>query len=330
MMCRTTSLLSIAALSTPFVNAHMQLTSPPPLRSKLNPHTTLETIDYSLTSPLGTDGSDFPCKGALSLLGNPSGASVAQWTAGEEYTFTVSGGAAHSGGSCQVSLSTNGGKEFRVLKSFEGGCPVSSSSLGEVNATFRFRLPGDTPAMKGAVFAWTWFNNVGNREMYMNCAVVDVVPGRGGRDKVPFQSRPALLVANIGNGCSTIEGKDVKFPDPGPDVEVNSVSGLVNPVGNCPASSRSDSPKEGSSEETSDETRPGSKASGEADPEHPGKTQLIRLTCYLGEAAANYCWTGYTPGNDWPDWFMSSAVNHHGHVYFGIMLLTVVFAFLLS
>lgn len=115
-----------------------------------------------------------------------------------------------------------------------------------------FTLPNDTPA-GDALFAWSWFNQIGNREMYMNCARVTIT-GRSSRRSVeerrqqlqeqqprqeetrspsdPISSRPAIFVANVNNGCGTLEGADVLFPHPGPDVD-NASSKTANPVGNC-------------------------------------------------------------------------------------------------
>ncbi|KAK3326034.1 hypothetical protein B0H66DRAFT_530037 [Apodospora peruviana] len=194
------------------VAAHMQLTSPPPLRSTHNPHTG-PLPDYSMTTPLSSDGSNFPCKGYLSLLGTPQGASVATWPAGSTQHMTISGGAVHGGGSCQASLSVDAGQTWHVLHSYIGACPAING-----DSSFSFRVPGDVPETKGAVFSWTWFNNLGNREMYQNCAVVDITGGRSGDD---FGQRPAMFVADVGNGCTTVDSRDVLFPDPGPDLDVN-------------------------------------------------------------------------------------------------------------
>ncbi|KAG7289247.1 hypothetical protein NEMBOFW57_005612 [Staphylotrichum longicolle] len=116
--------------------------APPPL--PLNPHTPPASTDYALTSPLRPDGSDYPCKGALALLGTPAAAPVATWTAGAAYNFTVSGGAAHGGGSCQAALSVDGGRTFRVVHSYEGGCPAPAG--GE--SSFGFGVPGDVGAVR--------------------------------------------------------------------------------------------------------------------------------------------------------------------------------------
>ncbi|KFY08194.1 hypothetical protein V492_06448, partial [Pseudogymnoascus sp. VKM F-4246] len=77
--------------------AHMEMSEPPPLRSKFNTKATNK--DYSMTSPLSNDGSDFACKGFLPDLATSDGASVASWAAGSSQKFTIVGGAAHNGGS---------------------------------------------------------------------------------------------------------------------------------------------------------------------------------------------------------------------------------------
>ena len=42
---------------------HMQLLSPPGINSKYDPQTPQDDIDYSMTDPLFSDGSNYPCKG---------------------------------------------------------------------------------------------------------------------------------------------------------------------------------------------------------------------------------------------------------------------------
>ncbi len=227
------ALTGLAALT----EGHMQMSNPPPFRSKHNPYTT--NVDYDMNNPLDASGSNFPCKGYNSLLNTPQGRSVATWTAGSSYSFSVEGSATHNGGSCQASLSYDGGNTFTVVQSFIGRCPLKTS--------WPFTLPNDTPAGE-AVFAWTWFNNIGNREMYMNCAHVTIQPRSSPRAGAlagieerspsdPFGSRPGLFVANVGNGCSTVEGADVQFPKPGPDVALDSAK-TSPPRGNCGASKR--------------------------------------------------------------------------------------------
>ncbi|KFA69464.1 hypothetical protein S40285_04633 [Stachybotrys chlorohalonatus IBT 40285] len=224
------SILVAAVLGLASVaQAHMEMVWPPPFRSRYNRFTT--DIDYSMTNPLSQTGSDFPCKGYHSLLGTGQGQSVVTWQPGQSYNWTLTGSATHNGGSCQVSLSYDRGSTWTVLHSYIGQCPLSP--------TWRFTLPNDTPA-GSALFAFSWNNNLGNRELYMNCAHVTIAPRLAARDEElqllpptdPFSSRPRTFFANIGNGCSTVETYDVLYPNPGPDVD-NRSSRTSPPSGTC-------------------------------------------------------------------------------------------------
>ncbi|KAJ6439614.1 RNA polymerase Rpb1 repeat domain-containingprotein [Purpureocillium lavendulum] len=224
------SILAVASVLG-LTSAHMEMKNPPPLRSQFNKFTT--SVDYDMKNPLSASGSNFPCKGYHNLLNTPQGQSVVTWAPGSSQSMTITGGAAHNGGSCQASLSFDGGKTFKVIHSYIGHCPIVGDS------TFPFTVPGDTPAGK-ALFAWSWFNQIGNREMYMNCASVTIGSSskkmiRGSTEaRAPgFSSRPNLFVANVGNGCTTVEGRDTKFPNPGADVTNTSDQPPVAPVGNC-------------------------------------------------------------------------------------------------
>ncbi|QPC75120.1 hypothetical protein HYE68_005872 [Fusarium pseudograminearum] len=202
--------------------AHMEMISPAPFKSKDNPHAGSD-VDYSMTAPLDASGSDFPCKGYHSLFGTAQGASVADWDAGSQQTMKITGGANHGGGSCQASLSFDKGKSWQVIHSFIGNCPAAGTS------SFDFKVPSDAPSGE-AIFAWSWFNQIGNREMYMNCAAVTI---KGGSKRASAMSnRPAMFVANVGNGCSTEESSDLEFPDPGPDVS-NDSQNTTGPKGTC-------------------------------------------------------------------------------------------------
>ncbi|KAL1406663.1 hypothetical protein Q8F55_008369 [Vanrija albida] len=245
------ALLAASSLALPAL-AHMEMQYPPPFRSKFNPHTLSANIDWSMTNPLEPDGSNYPCKGYNHVLGTSEGTVVASFAQGGAYNFTIVGSAFHGGGSCQASLSYDGGKTYTVVQSIIGNCPVFGSG------NFDFKIPADAPT-GDAVFAWTWFNNIGNREMYMNCAAVTIT-GAGGhrkrrigegaepvskRDPVygngevvkrgtPFSARPANFIANVGNGCSTLQNTDLRFPNPGPDVLINS-DNLSDVIGVCKA-----------------------------------------------------------------------------------------------
>ncbi|KAK3321171.1 hypothetical protein B0T19DRAFT_403742 [Cercophora scortea] len=221
----TTGLLATLLTAGQFAAAHMEMSFPPPLRSKFNPNAA--NIDYSMTAPLSASGSDYPCKGYQADLGTAAGKSTATFAPGSTHNFTIVGGAAHGGGSCQASLSYDGGKTFTVIKSIIGGCPLQSN--------YDFTVPSDAQA-GDALFAWTWFNHLGNREMYMNCAAVTIGGGSAKREvaerDTAFSARPSIFLANIDNGCGTADSTDVVFPNPGPEV-VNAATVPAPPTGNC-------------------------------------------------------------------------------------------------
>ncbi|KAK7415847.1 hypothetical protein QQX98_005629 [Neonectria punicea] len=220
--------------------AHMEMIFPPPFKSKANPFAGSD-VDYSMTAPLEASGGNFPCKGYQSLLGTDAGKATASFKPGETYNMTITGGANHGGGSCQASLSFDKGTTWKVIHSYVGNCPAAGTS------SFDFTIPTDTPSGE-AVFAWTWFNQIGNREMYMNCAAVDITGGSAKRASA-LSSRPDMFVANVGNGCTTKESSDLAFPDPGDEVDDDS-SNTSPPVGSCASGGGSSGGDDGSSNTT--------------------------------------------------------------------------------
>lgn len=192
----------------------MILTSPEPFgRDTLN------------NSPLAADGSDFPCKLRPGAFEPP--AVQATIAVGETYPLKLEGSIIHGGGSCQISLTTDRHpskeSQWRVIKSFEGGCPASADGnlAGGATAVHPFDLdftiprgidPGDY------TLAWTWFNRIGNREMYMDCAPITVTDPSTEGFQTQSLSFPPIFIANI-NGCTTTEGVDIRFPQPGSIVE---------------------------------------------------------------------------------------------------------------
>ncbi|KAF7906012.1 hypothetical protein EAF00_000291 [Botryotinia globosa] len=234
----TNSLALGAVLCASVINAHMSMTWPLPFRSALNPNAVQSQIDYSITAPLAASGANFPCK--YNDMGTAGGKSVVTWSAGQTANWTVGTGAIHGGGSCQVALSYDSGKTFKVIHSYIGSCPTAVSSSAD------FTVPADAPAGE-AMFAWTWQNQIGNREFYMSCAAV-TIEGTNSRaaPAVAFSARPDLFLVNLGNGCTSVEGKAVNYPNPGPDADVTrktsdsgTFTGTCGPV-NGVASSGSD------------------------------------------------------------------------------------------
>ncbi|KAJ8069910.1 hypothetical protein OCU04_000318 [Sclerotinia nivalis] len=210
----TNNLALAAFLGASTINAHLSMIFPPPFRSALNPNAVQSQIDYSITAPLASSGSNFPCK--YNDMGTPGGKSVVTWAAGATANWTVGTGAVHGGGSCQVALSYDSGKTFRVIHSYIGSCPAA------VGASADFTIPADAPAGE-AMFAWTWQNQIGNREFYMSCASVTIEASASKARAAPavaFSSRPDLFLVNLGNGCTSVESKAVNYPNPGPDADV--------------------------------------------------------------------------------------------------------------
>jgi hypothetical protein len=139
-------LLVLGALST-LILAHMQMLIPSPLR---DPHANRanEPKDYNILQPLHAHGSDFACKGWHL---NTPWTTVATYEAGGTYGMTLKGSVTHGGGSCQLSMSFDGGSEFKIIHSMEGGCPNDRK--------YRFKMReelGKGKKRSTGLFLWTW------------------------------------------------------------------------------------------------------------------------------------------------------------------------------
>ncbi|ETI21120.1 hypothetical protein G647_07464 [Cladophialophora carrionii CBS 160.54] len=197
--------------------AHMQMSWPYPLRSPLDPDVLVDDKDYDMTNPLLPDGSNFPCKNYQNYTGGY--VTKATYLSGGTYDMWLNGTADHDGGSCQLSLSYDNGQTFKVIKSMIGGCPLMHN--------YNFTIPEFAPPSDSALLSWSWFNLVGNREMYQNCARVKIIAApnqryrRGSlyrRQASSLDQLPNMFVCNVNNGCQTIEQREVIFPDPGDQV----------------------------------------------------------------------------------------------------------------
>ncbi|KAF6223857.1 hypothetical protein HO173_013102 [Letharia columbiana] len=230
------SILSFsAALFAATTSAHMILGSPPPYGSPDN-------------SPLVADGSNFPCKATSN-----AGAIVTEMAIGAAQPLWFIGSAVHGGGSCQISLTTDmpatKSSSWMVIHSIEGGCPAKGVSGNDAagqsgGSNYTYTIPqGITPG--SYTLAWTWFNKIGNREMYMNCASIKVSGGSKKRAATLNEtlgipelyerttpSFPGMFKANIPTtDCETVDSADVLFPDPGASVEKDGTSALTAPTG---------------------------------------------------------------------------------------------------
>ncbi|RCI16051.1 hypothetical protein L249_2075 [Ophiocordyceps polyrhachis-furcata BCC 54312] len=230
MLFKTISAAGLVATGS----AHILISNPVPFgKASLN------------NSPLAADGSDFPCKQRNGVYDSAGASNVYKQGSTQQLEFR--GSAVHGGGSCQVSMTTDlkpsKNSVWKVIKSIEGGCPAKNQggNMGggagaDTPFKYDYTIHNEIPA-GNYTLAWTWFNKIGNREMYMNCAPVTVT-GSGGSQGY-LQSLPDMFVANVGKGCGTEGGKDVVFPNPGKDVDRfnGQTSAFAAPTGSCPQGS---------------------------------------------------------------------------------------------
>jgi hypothetical protein len=211
-------------------------------------------------SPLLATGADFPCKQRSGVYDAEGASNTMALGSTQKLAFT--GGATHGGGSCQVSITYDKApttsSTWKVIHSIEGGCPIkgvagnNGASASDVDPdTYSFTVPTSLPTGT-AVLAWTWFNKVGNREMYMNCAPITLTASSSKRseddltdgnytmlmerDTTAYNALPDMFTANINNGCATISDTDLLFPNPGDSVEQDGLatsSALSKPSGSA-------------------------------------------------------------------------------------------------
>ncbi|KAL8787221.1 MAG: hypothetical protein Q9213_002332 [Squamulea squamosa] len=253
------AILAAAFAFAPAINAHMKMAVPAPY-----------TANGELQNgPLDASGSDYPCKMTSGQYTPPATKNIIP--IGAPQTLGLLGEATHGGGSCQIALTKDlkptKKSVWMVIHSEEGGCPSAAPGNKGSNANapldaFKYTIPqGINPGEY--TFAWTWFNKIGNREMYMNCAPVTITGGSKKRevDEGSFNTTqetdtdeifkrdanfPDLFKANIGNGCSTSETVDVQFPNPGSSLNKASTAALGPPKGSCGSGTSSGSSGSGS------------------------------------------------------------------------------------
>ncbi|ROV92623.1 hypothetical protein VPNG_09889 [Cytospora leucostoma] len=233
-----TKLFAAACGFAAIANGHMLMATPARV-----------TSPAASNGPLEMDGSNFPCQKSSSdstLSGESTSMAL-----GSDQPLEFIGQSVHGGGSCQVSITYDenptASSTWKVITSIEGGCPArdSAGNLGDDTSataadpyTYNFTIPDDIPT-GNAVLAWTWFNKVGNREMYMNCALVELTGTSGSQSS--YDALPDMFTANIGNGCATVNDKDVTFPDPGEVVQKlnGATDAFAAPSGSCQAAATS-------------------------------------------------------------------------------------------
>jgi hypothetical protein len=305
------SIKNAALVATVFMaastNAHMIMKSPVPYgASTLN------------NSPLEASGDDFPCKQRPGVYDAEGASNIL--AIGEPQTLSFTGSAVHGGGSCQVSLTTDlqptRDSKWMVIKSIEGGCPANVAGnlpedpSGNGAGQFQYTIPdGISPGEY--TIAWTWFNKLGNREMYMNCAGATVVGAKSKRyaSRPKIEKRadfPNMFVANLAkiNDCKTPEGFDYNFQNPGSDVASQGVGPYTmlkcaaNGGGNAPQQPTGSAPQQATG---SAPQQPTASVPAAGSPANPA----------IGKPVPN---GQYTPGAGVPGVFASGAVSASGGV----------------
>ncbi|KAI7785267.1 hypothetical protein LA080_007551 [Diaporthe eres] len=221
----------------------------------IEPHPyNLETAPLLQVSPLSAQ-LPFPCQGRTEHAERRT-----TLTAGTTQNVKFWIAAVHGGGSCQFSVTYEypppaDPAKWKTIYTIIGDCPAKAAgnlptvekdkdgrengpqcgndSGSECVRSYDIPIPAGIQNAENATFAFTWFNKIGNREMYMNCAPVSIV---GGTDDEEFMdSLPPVFQANIPGQCTTGEsGQLLNIPNPGKFGKVNAEP---SPSGNglCPA-----------------------------------------------------------------------------------------------
>ncbi|KAF8938704.1 hypothetical protein EDD21DRAFT_362280 [Dissophora ornata] len=194
MMLKPSILAAVVACLTvlsvvPSTEAHVGLQSPCPRYGAFKgcpAPPSGQAIDYDINSPIGTfDTISQPiCKHTVPQANRPV------YTAGQTIKTSYSVGASHGGGHCQWALSYDGGKNWVVIKTLIRDCLKNIPSGGDYSVNVQ--IPNNAPSGK-ATFMWLWNNAVGNRELYSNCADIEIKGTDGGK-----LTGDSPLIANYG------------------------------------------------------------------------------------------------------------------------------------
>ncbi|KAJ1658822.1 hypothetical protein IWQ61_001999 [Dispira simplex] len=222
-----TALTAVAALvAGSLVSAHEHILSPCVRGTSVMSCEGFGPRDYDIATPISTKDTvnrDNMCRG-------PRGKSNGVLKAGETITLNFDpSGAIHSGGHCEVSMSTNE-KDWAVILTKLTNCFVDEEGLN-IKAT----IPQDAPSLEHVVIAWGWVNAEGNREFYMNCMDFSVEGVEGGKIE-----GPQMVFANY-PGYPTI-GEFQYGADPQVNLYNNRPMVVISGDGTAPGNGGSDSP----------------------------------------------------------------------------------------
>ncbi|KAJ9071932.1 hypothetical protein DSO57_1032350 [Entomophthora muscae] len=162
------------------VAAHMEMMNPVIPKSQFDESLAWFKKDYTNVFPVGNQYyQDLPfCHHSLERV------SVNEVEAGGTLMTEFAGEADHEGGHCEFSLSY-GGDDFVVIHTIIADC------LANGVRSYEIEIPESAPAGT-ATLSWTWYNKIGEREMYMNCAKLKISgPARGAI------RGPARVLANL-------------------------------------------------------------------------------------------------------------------------------------
>ncbi|EAQ93032.1 hypothetical protein CHGG_01267 [Chaetomium globosum CBS 148.51] len=240
MMSPIVSAAGVAMLLLRGAHGHMVMNSPTPYNLDIQPLLQVDPISGGLYP--------YPCHNQYGFTHRTP------VEAGGATLVNFTGGGQHGGGSCQFSITYdepingedwNKSASFKTIYSIIGGCPAvftdESHNLATVavdenkrqdgkhcgndsgvDCIRQFMIPIPKFLKNGpATFAWTWFNKLGNKEMYMNCAPIKITGGTGNETEI--ENLPNIFVANYPNdpevtNCITGTRSDnvvVNFPEPG-------------------------------------------------------------------------------------------------------------------
>ncbi|KAF2862673.1 lytic polysaccharide monooxygenase [Piedraia hortae CBS 480.64] len=210
-----TKLTLVAALFGA-ATAHMIMKTPVPFG--------VDTLNNSplVDAAIGSSGSDYPCKLRTGVYDIST---MNNMTVGENQVLSFTGSASHGGGTCMLAYTTDkepdAKTQFKLFQTFQGGCPIQADG-NDGSKPFNFKLPEGTPNGR-LTMAWIWYNRIGNREIYMNCAPLEVT---GGSDNMDFyNSLPNAYIINLPTSeCTSIEGSNLEIPFPGQYIEKDNTS----------------------------------------------------------------------------------------------------------
>ncbi|CAK4034606.1 Hypothetical predicted protein [Lecanosticta acicola] len=206
-MRSNTATLAILSLLCALSLGHMKLNHPVPFGGS-----TLSLSPLANVKP-GTQGSDFPCQQRPGVYHIDE---MNDMKVGEPQLLNLTGTASHGGGTCLISVSLDLEPDYKstwkVIQIFEGGCPTESNGNTGTHP-FAFTIPEKFPNGR-ATLSWTWYNRIGDREIYQNCAPIDITGGADNKDY--YDQLPNLYLINLPTSeCSSVEMSDLEIPFPG-------------------------------------------------------------------------------------------------------------------